>query len=106
MGGELQPDSSNTAEKQKNDQENPSESVREVATAVASNAVKRKNRGNLRKRPAADSGAEDGAEGDAAAAVSRKAQKPREAPLAFSTKRQDKPEPGRWRSHSGARNRN
>jgi RING finger protein 113A len=70
---------------------NPQEpGVRQAAAAAASAAVsKRKNRGNLRKRAAADS--DDDNAGDAGG-VARPAQRAREAPLAFTTRREDRAE--------------
>jgi RING finger protein 113A len=89
--------------------------ARETATAAGTHAAKRKNRGNLRKRPAADSDEETragtsndgrgGADGGGGEAV-RRAQKPREAPLAFSTKREDKTETFKFESSGAAQIRN
>jgi RING finger protein 113A len=91
--------------------------ARAAATAAATNAAKRKNRGNLRKRSAADSDEETGAgttnknknnddaNGGGGEAV-RRAQKPREAPLAFTTKREDKTETFKFESSGAAQIRN
>ncbi|KAK9837162.1 hypothetical protein WJX81_007360 [Elliptochloris bilobata] len=62
-----------------------------AAEPPAAEFAKRKNRGNIRKRPAEDnssSAAADGATGDESAAVAaRKARAMKEAPLAFTTRR-------------------
>lgn len=81
------------------------DAVRQAAAATATNAVKRKNRGNLRKRPAADSdddGGGGGGDGDGNEAI-RKTQKTRDAPLAFSTKREAKAEVFKFESSGTVR---
>lgn len=66
------------------------DAARNAALAAPLGAVKRKNRGNIRKRPSDDS---DGDSGDAAgSSVVRKVLKQQTAPLAFTTKREDKAE--------------
>lgn len=84
--------------------------AREASTAAPANAAKRKNRGNLRKRPAADSDEEPGAgpsnQDGAGTEAIRRAQKPREAPLAFTTKREDKVETFKFESSGAAQIKN
>jgi hypothetical protein len=62
----------------------PSEAAREAASNAPVGFARRKNRGNLRKRAAEEDG------DDAETGVMRKAQKAKDAPLAFTTKREDK----------------
>ena len=76
--------------------------VSETAVAAASNAIKRKNRGNLRKRPAPGSDDDGGDTGGGGEAV-RRQHKAREAPLAFTTKREDKAELFKFESTGAAR---
>lgn len=84
--------------------QNPNDaSVRETAAAAATNAVKRKNRGNLRKRPAPDSDNEGGDGSGGGGEAVRRQQKAREAPLAFTTKRDDKAELFKFESSGAAR---
>jgi len=67
----------------------------EAGAATASiGAIKRKNRGNLRKRSAVDSddGGGEAADAGGGTGTTRKAQNRRDAPLAFTTKREDKVE--------------
>jgi RING finger protein 113A len=80
-------------------QESPAaEAARAAASSIPAAAIfsKRKNRGTLRKR-----GGEGEGEGDAADvedAVVKKVQRQKEAPLAFSTRREDKTELFRFES--------
>lgn len=65
----------------------------ETAVAAApAPAPKRKNRGNLRKRAAADS------DDDGGGGVARPTHRPREAPLAFTTRREDRTEAFKFES--------
>ena len=63
----------------------PSEAAREAASQAPAGFARRKNRGNIRKR-----GAEDDAEDTSETGVVKKAQKAKDAPLAFTTKKEDK----------------
>lgn len=105
-----QPDTSTAPQTdQINDHNNAT--AREAATTAATNATKRKNRGNLRKRPASDSDGEPSAgagtnNNDGGGEAIRRAQKPREAPLAFTTKREDKAETFKFESSGAAQLKN
>lgn len=67
----------------------PSEAAREAAANAPVGFARRKGgaRGNIRKRAAEEEGDEGG---PGAGGVQRKAQRAKEAPLAFTTKREDK----------------
>lgn len=64
-----------------------SDAAREAASNAPVGFARRKNRGNIRsKRAADDDGGDSGGEGG----VQRKAQRTKEAQLAFTTKKEDK----------------
>lgn len=66
----------------------PTEAAQKAAVAASVAFAKRRNRGNIRKRPAADDVDDD--QQDEANAVVRKAQVQKDNPLAFTTKKDDK----------------